>query len=326
MRILVTGSTSGLGMALVRRLEPQHEVHTLDTHQAVSPRPMYEGDGRDRELAARVTTDCEAVIHLLPQPLRKQQRKPALPLAAPHTAPWDVLDIATRATYNLITNSPASRFILVSTLRHFECYPPQWAVSENWMPRPTTDVYDLAPYLAEVVLRETARVLPVTAITLRLGEVVEAGDIDGGGPNPGWLHMEDAVQAVERALDFAPTEKEPRVGPWVFHIVGGGKHTRFPLSAASGGLGYVPRHDLAGDRPLPASDDLALPVRNAPARRVIRRVAVFGANGPFGAVAAEVLAPDHILHLTSRRPMDAVIAADEPRNPGDPKPRLRLGR
>ena len=69
--------------------------------------------------------------------------------------PGSITDAATRGTYNLITTATdASRFILLSSLRPFERYPADWWVTESWAPRPTTDVADLAPYLAELTVRE----------------------------------------------------------------------------------------------------------------------------------------------------------------------------
>jgi len=283
--------------------------------------PTFVGDPRDRKLAEQATAGCDVVIHLLAGPA---DRGPSLLPEAPDDTPQDVIDVATRATYNLLTTSAARRFILISTLRHFESYPAHWAVGEEWIPRPTTDVWDLAPYLAEVVVREASRALSARAIILRLGELLEGGDADVGEPDPRRLHLEDAVQAVERAIVFEPAAPAPPSGLWEFHIVGAGRNTRFQLvAAAEPAFGYVPGHDLTGGRPLPtAPDELVRPQRGSPPDRAIRRVVVYGANGLFGAVAADTLATDHILRLTSRRRMSDVIAADEPHNPGAPRPRL----
>ena len=322
MRILLTGSTSRLGAVLARELDEHHEVRTMDlSPSADGPAPTFVGDPRDRELAEQATAGCDVVIHLLAGPA---DRGPSLLPEGPDDTPQEVIDAAARGTYNLFTTSAAPRFILISTLRHFESYPAHWAVGEEWMPRPTTDTWDLAPFLAEVVVREASRDLPARAIILRLGEVVEDAVAGNGDPDPRRLHLEDAVQAVERAMVFEPAAPAPPSGLWIFHIVGGGKNTRFQLvAAAEPSFGYAPGHDLTGGRPLPtAPDELVRPQRDSPADRAIRRVVVYGANGPFGAIAAEVLEPDHILRLTSRRPMADVIAADEPQNPGAPMPRL----
>ena len=243
MRVLVTGSNSKLGTAIVRALSATHDVRTLDlTAPSGGPAPTFVGDPRDRELAIEATSGCDAIVHLGP-------------LADPSAPPHEVVDAATRGTYNLITTAnAASRFILISTLRLFESYPMEWRVNEQWAPRPTTDIADLAPYLAECTVREVSRVMPLKGIALRLGEVVDDAEIAGKAPDPRWLHQEDAVQAVERALEFEerpmrnwePPIKFPTNGWWPFHIVGAGSRTRFPLGQASlAGFGYVPKHDLA---------------------------------------------------------------------------------
>ena len=68
--------------------------------------------------------------------------------------------------------------------------------------------------------------LPLQAITLRLGVVVDETTIAAAAPDPRWLHVDDAVQAVTRALAFAPPASGPQTGWWVLHIPGGGSRTR----------------------------------------------------------------------------------------------------
>ncbi|HEX5414163.1 MAG TPA: NAD(P)-dependent oxidoreductase, partial [Chloroflexota bacterium] len=245
MRVLVTGSNSKLGAAIVAALSANHEVRTLDLNApATGPAPTFVGDPRDRDLAVQATSDCDAVVHLGP-------------LIDPSAPPHEVVDAATRGTYNLITTAnAASRFILISTLRLFESYPQEWRVTEQWAPRPTTEIADLAPYLAECTVREVSRVMQLKGIALRLGEVVDDAAIAGQTPDPRWLHLDDAIQAVERALAFEersnrtwePPIKFPTNGWSVFHIVGGGKGTRFPLGqAGQEAFGYQPKHDLTSE-------------------------------------------------------------------------------
>ena len=314
MRILVTGSHSRLGAALVTAVSARHEVRTLDLSCAGDgPDPTYVGDPRDREFAARAVAGCEAIVHLLP-------------LAPPEALPIEVLDAATRGTHNLLTSaSLASRFILISSLRMFERYPMEWLVNEQWAPRPTTGVDDLAPYLAEIMVRELARALPFKAITLRLGELVDEDAVRGKPADPRWLHVEDAVRAVECALSFEPADHEPCTGWWVFHIVGAGRRTRFPLGmAGQDQFAYSPRHDL--------TEGVALALPSAQGRKmerltgtpggVARRVVIFGAGGPLAAATTEALVHDHILRLTDIRPLADIVAENKPQSVGAPLPRL----
>ncbi len=322
MRILITGSTSKLGAALVRALSSAHDVRTLDlTGDGSGSSPTHVGDPRDRDFAATAVADCEAIVHLAP-------------LAPPGASAVDVLDAATRGTYNLITTaSSATRFILLSSLRLFERYPMEWRVTEQWAPRPTTEIDDLATYLAELTVREVARVAPLKAIALRLGEVVDDASIRGKDPDPRWLHVDDAIQAVERALEFGepapgswePAMRHPTTGWWVFHVVGGGRKTRFPLAlAGQPPFSYAPRHDL--------SSGVRLPIPTTPSRAVerltgrvggaARRVVIYGAGGPLAAVTAAALERDHVLRLTDVRPLAEIVAENKPQSEGAPLPRL----
>lgn len=294
MRIYLTGSDTLLGAALRRALGESHELH------APSPEP------RDRAAIAEAAAGCDAVVHLVP-PAADQDD-------------LDALDRATRGTYDLLTAASPSRFVLVTSLRPFARYPASWLVTEQWMPRPAPTATDLAPYLAELTAREVARVRPVEAIVLRLGEVVDPATASGPA-DASWLHIEDAVAAVERALTFAPGEATRPTRWHVFHIVDGGANSRFPLDdAARPPFSFAPRHRLTDAATLPA-DEGSFPPRPAPIpSRPIRRVAIFGAGGPLAAVTAEALERDHILRLTDVRPLVEAAAAP-PQSPGAPLPR-----
>lgn len=297
MRILVTDSASPLGRRLVATLSGQHDVRTL------------EADPRDRDVAAEATRGVDAVIH-------------AVRPSSAFSSPLDALDEATRGTYNLITTADAaSRFILLSSTRPFESYAVDDRVNEYWAPRPTTDVDDLAPYLAEVATREVARVRPIQALGLRLGEVVGDAETPGGATNPRWLHQDDALAAVERALQFEPPTGHPRYGWWEYNVVGAGR-TRFPLGAAETELGYTPRHDLAGDGAIAEETPRPAPRRfsGQPAGGA-RKVVVYGAGGPLAAITTEALARDHVLRLTDVQPIADIAARNQPQSPGAPLPR-----
>lgn len=313
MRILIAGSQGQVGAALVSGLTHRHDVRTLDLAAgAKGSAPTFAGDPRDRDVVAEAVSGCETII-LTPS------------LIASGAPPAEILDAATRGTYNLITQAPAARFILLTSLRTFEQYPMEWWVTEQWAPRPTTDVDELALYLAELVVREVARVSPVKAIALRLGEVVDDQSSGGQPADPRWLHVDDAVHAVECALAFEPAADGPQTGWWVFHIPGGGPRTRFPLGlAGSRQFGYAPRRDLTvgvglADPPLPPPQPKRLDSKTGGAAR---RVVIFGAGGPLAAITTEALARDHILRLTDKRPLADIVARNRPQMPGAPLPRV----
>lgn len=301
MRLLLTDDRSLLGAALARALGGDHDLRVL-------------ADDWDRAAVATAVADRDAVVHLVPSP------------AGEGPAALAALDRATRGTYDLLTATdpaaPLPRLVLVTSLRPFERYPAGWAVDESWAPRPTATIADLAPYLAELTAREVSRVRRTGIVVLRLGEVVtdDGGVVDGRS-----LHVADAVHAIERALLLAVPPGDPPGARWrLFHVVDGGAGARFPLGReAAGVLGYAPRHRLTDGLAIAAA---AVEVAPPVARRFRpavppRRVVLFGAGGPLGAVAAEALARDgeHVLRLTDARPL-AEIAAGPPQSPGAPLP------
>ena len=335
MKVALTGGRSVLGAALAQALDATYEV-------AAAP----EGDLRDEAFARRVVDGAAALIHLAPL-------YPDLP---PDAAEREVLDRATRGTYVLLNAAVAAgvrRVVLGSTLALFARYPASWAVSEAWQPLPdVTNAGQLAAYLAEESAKQFARTDPLMVLCLRLGEVVDDAAARGRRYDPRWLHVADAVQALEQALEVTPaarspgTTGEPRQGWWVYHIPGGGTYTRVPLAQAGGpaprtdggagtlgGLGYAPRQDFAGapgaDAAPPeppaaeAAGDLALlgPRERVPSRP-IRNVVIFGAGGPLAAATARVLAPSYRLRLTDVRPLAEIVAEAKPQSPGAPLPEL----
>jgi nucleoside-diphosphate-sugar epimerase len=322
MNLAVTGGRGLLGAALARVLGDAYSV-----------RVVPEGDLCDETFARQVVAGCQALIHLAPL-------YPDLPASV---GAQQVLDRATRGTYVLFQAAVAAgveRVILGSTLALLERYPPGWAASEAWQPRPdVTDLSQLAAYLAEESARQFALAGPLTVICLRLGEVVEDHAIQGRRYDPRWLHVDDAVQAVRSALHrppaAAPHSNTSTPERWhVYHIPGGGAYTRVPLAAAGGAdeLGYTPTHTFAhvpgADERPPAptmaelAGDLSLlrPRERIPSRP-IRNVVIFGAGGPLAAAATPALAGTYRLRLADLRDIADIVAENRPQAPGAPLPR-----
>jgi len=311
MRILVASNGSLLADALVASLSKSQDASVLAA-----------ADALDRDRAAEASAGCDAVIHfpLFAEPATS-------PLQAPDAL--DRLDVAGRATYNLITAAlDATRFILISSLRHFERYPAGWRVTERWAPLPTTNIDDLAPYVAEVAVRETARVLPLKGIALRLGEVV-SDDVFRTTPSDSrWLHLDDALRAIERALVFGSDARPTSPGWSVFHIPGGGSQTRFPLAqAGEPAFGYIPRHEAGLPMAVSPTTEVILSdakdtLPPSPPIPSPKHVVIFGAGGPIATVFAASAAGDHVLRLADIRPLADIVAANKPQNAYAPRPRL----
>lgn len=291
MRILISGGAGLLADALAAQLGVTHEV------VANAARPG-------------TAAGFEAVIRFVPQGRGESDQERL----------WN----AAADTYDLVTTLRAgARFILVSTLAIFEATPPDWRVTEDWRPHPTTSIDDLVTHVTEAVVREGARALPIKGVVLRMGTVVA----QGAEPDRRGVHVADAVRAVELALTFEPPAgymwgwPQPRHGWWVFHITGAGPNRRFVSGMETRDvLGYAPRHDVATGAPAPEPMPPPAPLPPKPAARPIRNVVVFGAWGPLGAAVAERLRHHYRLRLCDVRSLDEALARP-PAVRGDPRPR-----
>lgn len=318
MRIVVTGRDSLLRRATERSLAGEHE--------------LVLAAGTDLRDAARVgalVAGSDAIIHLAP-------------LDGPgHVGDTDeALDLATRGTYvllNAAATAGARRVVLGSALALLERYPEAWDVGEAWQPLPDVDdVGHLAAYLAEESAKQIARVRPLTVVCLRFGEVVDDHGVAGRPYDSRWLHVDDAVRAMVKALGAplqagAPgVEGETASGWAVYHIPGGHRRSRIPLAAAGAGsgLGYAPARRFEGGSASQApatgaSADLSVlaPKTVVPARP-IRNVVIFGAGGPLAAATAKELATAYRLRLTDLRPLAEIVAEGTPQSAGAPLPEV----
>ena len=204
MRILITGSDSPLGALLAERLASQH-------HLVLAPAST---DLRQPGIVAPLVEGIEAIAHLT-----------AFATATPHTPAEEaeVLLHAGRGTYVLqraALDAGVSRIVLASRLEVLERYPAEYRVDETWQPRPRPEAGALAPYLAELTLREFARAEAIHAVCLRFGSP-EAGS---GSFTP----LTTAAEALERALtmDLPPSGHRWRL----LHFDASG---RFPADEAA---------------------------------------------------------------------------------------------
>lgn len=293
MRVLLAGIPELLGRPLRVELARRHDVRTLV------------GDCRDRDRCL-ASAACDVVVHGLPSDAEA----------------LEVIDAATRGTWNLLTTTRARRYIQLSSMRLFESYASGWDVQEFWSPRPRTDPMDLAHYLAEVTSREITRARPVACLVLRLGEVVPASQFEGEQVQPRWLHVDDAVAALSRAVDCDEMWSATGGGWRPLHIVRGGPTSRFELHRAKAPpFGFTAMHQVPPLRhPSPVPPSRAFPADPPPLTElpIPDRILVLGAGGPLGAVTAHALQANR-LRLTDIRPL-ADFAAAAPQSPGAPRP------
>jgi nucleoside-diphosphate-sugar epimerase len=209
MRILVTGADQPLGTQVARALRDRHELRLTGTG-ALGPAgleglPYTPADLCDPEQARTLVADVEAIAHLAPY-------APAPDV----TTEARLLQSAAQGTFVLLRAAlPARvrRVVLASRLEVMAGHPPEYVVDENWKPQPETTAAGLAPFLAELTLREFVRAEEIVGVCLRFGEL---------GSGPAGTTPEDAVAAVERALTMELEGRKYRW--WLCHVCSGERY------------------------------------------------------------------------------------------------------
>jgi UDP-glucose 4-epimerase len=216
MRILITGADQPLGELAARALTPEHEVRLTGTAahapSGLEALPYTPADLREPEQVSPLLAGVEAVAHLaLYQPF-------ATPDAA---AEKQALDVSARGMYVLLHAALAAgvrRVVLASRLDVMAAYPESYRVDENWKPLPEAAAASLAPYLAELTLREFARAEELVGVCLRFGDL---------GDGPAGTTPADAASAIAKALTMDLEGRKYRW--WLYHIC---STDRYPLGHA----------------------------------------------------------------------------------------------
>jgi nucleoside-diphosphate-sugar epimerase len=214
MKIAITGADRPTGALLSRRLSNEHQIRPIGSVEQPESDLGSVGEHYQRadlRLPSAVRpalANCDVVVHCQPHD------------PGPQEGPeQEVLDVIARGTYVLVNTANEvgiGRVILLSHLDIMQDYPEDFVVSEHWMPNPRAEADSLAPYMAELVCRELARIGKIECLCLRLGDLGADGTSE-----------EDAVSAVQRALY---RELKPESGyQWhLEHIASAG---RFAASA-----------------------------------------------------------------------------------------------
>ena len=245
MNVLIACAACRLGDAVASELAQNHRLRLLDiepgglTADREDGVETIEGSILDPGVAARAVDGMDAVI-LTSEPPGAQPKDEL-------ERNQHLLDLATRGTHVLLkaaVEAGIKRIIYASTLRIFRAYPPDVFISEYWEPRPTPDMNEMAPYLAERVCQEFARAHPVTVTVLRLGELVLEEEVVGTGNDLMWLDVRDAVRAIGWALD-----RDASSDVWwtrryaLYHICAAIPNAKF-LTAQAAAKGFEPRHNF----------------------------------------------------------------------------------
>jgi len=224
MRILITGADTPLGEIALGALGREHDARLTGAEplgEAGFQNFSYTtADLRDPDQVTPLVEGIEAVLHLAPyQPL---------PTPDP-AAEGDVLDRAARGTYVLLhaaLKAGVRRVVMASRLELMAAYPENYVVDETWKPLPDATAASLAPYMAELTLREFVRAEELVGVCLRLGDL---------GPDPAGTTPEDAARALRHALMMDLAGRKYRW--WLYQIC---STERYRLGAAANApLGFA---------------------------------------------------------------------------------------
>jgi nucleoside-diphosphate-sugar epimerase len=320
MSILITGGDSRLGRALADRLAAAHSIRLFDEKFTAPPAvASISGDLRDPAVVFPALQGVETIIHLTP-------------LTVPHQCPDETtaLDLAMRGSYVLVNaarEAGVGKIILASTLALFDRWPAHYAVDEQWRPRPAPTVEQLCAWLAECSVRENIRFGELQVVCLRFGQIVDEREAASGPYDPRWLHLDDAIHGVERALAYAATQRPD----WaIFHLTAPGPQAKIRLArqaSAGAAFGYGPQHDFAQQAQrwsAPVPDQRPWREILAPTQpvhsRPVRNVVILGAGGPMGVAVTQELLSSYRLRVTDLRPLADILADNKPQAPGAPLP------
>jgi nucleoside-diphosphate-sugar epimerase len=187
LKVLTTLASSHLSLGIASSLSSNHEVRLTDRNE-VSTDIEFVRSSLDHGASTNdLVRGMDAIVH-------SGDIDPAASVS-------DQLDYQMRCTYNLLwaaAEEGVQRFVYLSSLLLMDGYGPDLAVTERWKTLPTTDVPVLCYHLGEMVCREFARERKIEIVILRLGEITPDTNAK---PSPSALYMDDAADAVERALD-----------------------------------------------------------------------------------------------------------------------------
>ncbi len=228
MNILITGASTRIARLLTDALGESHSVTVSDRVAASYSDNVVLCDLDHDEATNDLVRGMDIVIH-------PGQVDAGLPVS-------EQLDGGMRCVYNLVraaAEEGVPRFIFLSSLSVMGRYDEDYAVTERWLPAPTTETDVLCFHLGEFICREFAREHRIEVVCLRLGDLAEA---DESPVSTSALYAEDAVQSVEKALtaDISAGYADSRSYWAVFHIQSDVPNRRFLTATAETRLRFRP--------------------------------------------------------------------------------------
>jgi len=212
VRLFVTGAAGRLGLRVLERFSPSHDIVAFD--RADPPRSLpasvryVQADLRDARAVREACAGCQAVVHLAAIP----SRMPTIPqseiFAINTQGTYHVLEAADRAGAGMVVlaGSLCAIGLPTSLENHGLSYLP---IDEDHPCRPN-HAYDLSKRLNELTAETFSRLSGVPTICLRFPALIDvrhdkwfAREIHSSSPRlvlGDYLDFSDAVGAIETAL------------------------------------------------------------------------------------------------------------------------------
>jgi len=251
LRVAVTGAAGLLGRALLPKLAAQHQVVATDLIAHPGAPPIEVCNVLDPTAANALSAAVDAVVHLAAVTWRHD--------LSPRENETLIFDTRLKGTHNVLQaaqQTGVKRVIQISDLCVFSGYEKDIMVSEDFIPRPTTEAHPLSVYMSELIGREYARLSPGLVLTLRLGRLVNPQTLDASARfTDGWLAIDDAVDAIlhgleQERLNGLERKRFSGMGEWgIYNLAADVPDNRYSLlKIQSDNYGFFPREDFAAWR------------------------------------------------------------------------------
>ena len=234
-RILITGSTGGVGTVLTQRLKDEYDITGHDITGDASADPVVLGADLVDYDAVRATMDgIDTVVHLAG--------------AASPESSWEAtLDaniIGTRNVLEAARDAGVRRVVFASSNHAMGMYDryEQWPVYPDTPPRPDS-FYGVSKVFGETLGRYYHDEYGLSFIALRIGWV--SGDptlVDVDVLHAMWLSEDDTAQVVRCAI-------EAQVEFGIYYAISDNQNRRWSMTNTNLDLGYRPRDSWADHAP-----------------------------------------------------------------------------
>ncbi len=201
MRVLITGADQPLGRLAAEALSTEHTLTLTGLSASNTGEGYLQADLREPDQVAPLLQEVDAILHLAPH---------ARPVTPDWRAENAALDHAGRGTYVLLqeaVKAGVQRIVLASRLELMAAWPENYVVDETWKALPAANAAALAPFMAELTVREFVRAENILSVCLRMGDLGEAAD---------GTTAADAIAAIRAAMILDPAERKYRW--WPYHI------------------------------------------------------------------------------------------------------------